>query len=139
MLVPLSNFSTLISESPEKLEKKTHTYRGFLHKTSDGKLFLAPQPQLKSCCQGSKARSHEQIFLEGSFEPLTPNKVIEISGKLESREESGIKRYFLTDSNINVKKRRRLSIYPLMIGAFGGLGFFFYQGIKRRKESFKLR
>lgn len=41
--------------------------RGFLYSTEEGKWLLAKEPNLKSCCVGSKHRIAEQIYVTGQF------------------------------------------------------------------------
>lgn len=46
--------------------------RGFLFKSTNGRLVLAAEPNLKSCCVGSKDKIFRQIFIEGDVnEPLS--------------------------------------------------------------------
>lgn len=50
-------------ELSEQHKETSVEVRGFLYTTSDGKVLLAPQPNLRSCCVGSPAKIHEQIAL----------------------------------------------------------------------------
>lgn len=58
------------------------TVRGFLYQSLDGRWILASEPNLKTCCVGSPRKVWQQIIVDGEFESVPANKVVQIAGTL---------------------------------------------------------
>lgn len=56
--------------------------RGFLYSKGKNEWVLAADPNLKTCCIGSKEKATQQIFLDGKFSEKLVNQVIEVEGIL---------------------------------------------------------
>ncbi len=54
--------------------------RGFLYQTPEGFWVLSQEPDLKSCCKGSKGKVMEQIYLEGGLPIEGSESVVLVSG-----------------------------------------------------------
>lgn len=57
--------------------------RGFLYQTPEGLWVLSQEPNLKSCCSGSKGKVMEQIYLEGHLPINSFQGVLLVSGVFE--------------------------------------------------------
>ena len=83
-----------ITNDPTPLEKAKFydlqeiTVRGFLYQTSEGQWILSTEPNLKTCCVGSKQKAHKQIALEKSFEGIKADHVIALKGKFNIQDEA---------------------------------------------------
>lgn len=58
------------------------TVRGFLYQSLDRRWILASEPNLKTCCVGSPRKVWQQIIVDGEFESVPSNKVVQIAGTL---------------------------------------------------------
>lgn len=84
--LPSSVINELSSEKlPEILQPYQHqevSIRGFVYRTQDGKVVLAAEPNLKSCCVANRGTIARQVILEGSNLPLSNDgRVKEVQGR----------------------------------------------------------
>lgn len=99
--------------------------RGFLYRSEEGRLVLADEPNLKSCCIGTAKNQHKQLHLINA--DLQPQSTVaQLSGTLHLKEG----RFVLED----VKKIEHPPRYDLMfmLGGLGILGGYLY--FKRREK-----
>lgn len=54
--------------------------RGFLYQKENGCWVLAPEPNLKSCCVGSKENVAQQLIIEGEIADASPSRSISLRG-----------------------------------------------------------
>lgn len=71
--------------------------RGFLYQTKEGKSVLAAEPNLKTCCVGSQANIHKQIYLDRNFD--SRNSAITVEGVLMVPDTNSEK-YVLNDAKV---------------------------------------
>lgn len=62
--------------------------RGFYYQTESGEQLLAEQPNLKSCCVGSKKKEKEQIRLIGEISPPSKARAITVEGDFSFNRDS---------------------------------------------------
>lgn len=81
--LPLT-FNQLTHESFEEIKERYDqqevAIRGFFYTKDDGKPLLASQPNLKSCCIGTKKKIHSQIALLGENPSFTSSRAVTIQG-----------------------------------------------------------
>lgn len=87
----------------KSLQGKEIEIRGFLYQREDGKLILASQPNLRSCCVGTKSKIQQQIIVEGNLEPTL--KAVSVRGvfriqPLYSENGELVAYYFLDRANL---------------------------------------
>lgn len=72
------NFQSLQNLSHEQLNSYANQkvqIRGFLYPLNEDKWILSSEPNLKSCCIGSKAKSQQQLIVKGKFENVSDSVV----------------------------------------------------------------
>lgn len=74
--------------------------RGFAYQASDGSWILSPDPQLKSCCIGSKAKAKQQILLSGDFSTPPKARALVVEGTLQIDPTREIGYYSLHNARI---------------------------------------
>lgn len=138
LLTPFLAFSAEIKW--DSLEENAATFldlqeveiRGFYYISLEGQAFLAKQPNLKSCCIGSKKLIQEQIALS---KPLINNTsgAITVKGKLRINSKHGHAYeepylYFLEEPEIVNKQShsiwRGLIIFSILTVFFAYLYYF---------------
>ncbi len=63
-----------------EFHEKEVALRGFLLKTKNDQWILSQTPSLKSCCIGAPHKVASQIYIEGSLQEVTQNKLVLIEG-----------------------------------------------------------
>lgn len=99
--------------------------RGFLYRSEDGQWILSPEPNLRSCCIGTKLKKDTQIALEGQLDESSINKAVTVKG-IWSKEP----RFQL--SHAQIEKNDIASIWwiiPFIMAA----GYLFHR-IRTRKD-----
>lgn len=98
MPAPLS-FETLSQIENQKsiadVEKKIGSFhgqeveiRGFLYQNNKGSWVLASEPNLRTCCVGSQANLHRQIFIKGEFaKPPFTTRAVAVQGRFHISPE----------------------------------------------------
>jgi hypothetical protein len=93
--------------------------RGFLYLSPSGDWILAAEPDLKSCCIGSKSKANQQIFLDGHFDPQLVNYAHEISGVIHIDAKDQEERYYYLQKAVLLKKNRDYSTIAIGVIVFG--------------------
>lgn len=80
--IPTLTFFDL--EQPSKVQSgQKIKIRGFLYKSEDGEFVLASQPNLKSCCVGTKSKVAQQIIVKGDSTLKLSSYVVLLEGVLK--------------------------------------------------------
>lgn len=112
----------LLKNDVSYLENQKVRIRGFLFKKAN-QWVLAEEPNLKTCCIGSKEKADRQLLLDGMFDENFINHVIEVEGIFKRAE--GPFKYEIRDARfVNASKRRLGLIVAFCI--FCGLIVFVY-------------
>lgn len=93
------NFLSLHDQQQMKqLNGKKVKIKGFLYINQKHEWILSAEPNLKTCCMGSKEKATQQIFLNGIFDEKWINQIIAIEGifKFNPNGDEG-RHYFLSD------------------------------------------
>ena len=87
--------------------------RGFLYKTDQGEWILSAEPNLKSCCVGTKSKAQSQVALSGNLDESHLQKAVTVKGNW-SKEP----RYQIKNAEIEVGAQWEfLWVFPLLIAA----------------------
>lgn len=113
--------------------------RGFLYRSPDGRVILANEPNLKTCCVGSSRKISSQLVVKGDFPSNLPSTAVTMQGHLTHslvRDDEGnlIQSYQLTDARVltDVASGWRLTWMMLIMGLCFGL-FLFWHFFKRTR------
>ena len=124
----------LLQEECDRQEGCLIQINGFLYSTPDNKIILSPEPNLKSCCVGSRTKRSKQILLSGSSTNLPHReRVVTVVGKLKMTTD-GEHLYNLSDAHlIDGTNENALSLAAgsFFILSCGAAGYLF---IKRRNQ-----
>lgn len=75
--------------------------RGFLYQSPDKKIFLAKNPDLKSCCVGHKSKTEQQLIVNGNIHEIPSQGVaVTVEGILEMQNINGQTIYLLQEASI---------------------------------------
>ncbi|ADI37501.1 putative uncharacterized protein [Waddlia chondrophila 2032/99] len=99
---------------------------GYIYQSENGEAYLAPQPDLKSCCIGSRQRSGEQIVLKDLESIPATKQPVTMRGTLRIDPETG--QMFLTEGEAVPKENR---LHLLFAAAAVGTAIFFFLLRKR--------
>ena len=78
-------FTSFQELSSQHLDGKEIAIKGFLYKSLEDKWILASEPNLKSCCVGSKEKHDKQIYLEGFLSNDPPLHAVMAEGRFKVR------------------------------------------------------
>lgn len=99
--------------------------RGFVyHDEQQNRWILAQEPNLKTCCVGSKHKIAQQIILEGDFSSSPPNQVVEVVGIFHDNK--------LTDASERKSVNRSWSIWILTLSLIFVISFFLFRAKKNK-------
>lgn len=107
--------------------------RGFLYETSDFRIVLATEPNLKSCCVGSALKKQKQILVSGDVGALLNDRsAITLKGNLEVNHQNDFP-FHLTNAMIVDEDRQSFEMFFVMGGILilGAVGYFMW---KREKK-----
>jgi hypothetical protein len=93
--------------------------RGFLQRSPKNEWFLTYEPNVKSCCIGTRAKSTHQIHILKDFDSSYHNQVAVLQGTMQQAfdSESNTHTYFL--SNVKIKSvQKNTPIWTWLTGAF---------------------
>lgn len=74
----------------EVINGKVVSIRGFLYQSKDSEWILASEPNLKTCCVGSRGKADQQIALIGNFEGVPLQRVITVRGSLHVEKNPSV-------------------------------------------------
>lgn len=75
------SFLQLQSKNPQDYHDKEVVIRGFIFQTSEGRMILAGEPNVKSCCLGAPEKIRQQIVLDGDISEFKSNSIVMIEGR----------------------------------------------------------
>lgn len=82
LLFPMIQEQTETAE-PIPYEGQRVEVRGFIYYLASKQWILAPEPNLQSCCLGSKEKARKQLLVQGSLPPSLSSSAIVIQGILQ--------------------------------------------------------
>jgi hypothetical protein len=116
--------------------------RGFLYHAPDGRWILASEPNLKTCCIGSSAKSLQQITVLGAFDEIPLSQAValqgtfQIEGPLWNKQSGPIIRYYL----INAKIFPQQNHFPWKAFLLAGISLVLvYLAVTKIKKKPKIR
>lgn len=74
--------------------------RGFLYRTQEDQLILAPQPNLKTCCIGNPDQLSQQIIISSGTHLPNTQAAVTLQGYLSKRNNKHITFYQLHEAKI---------------------------------------
>lgn len=124
-----AHFYMTKSDDMQSYDGKRVLMRGFLFQNEAGWI-LSSEPNLKSCCIGSKEKASQQMSIDGVYDHSLINHIAEIEGSFINRRlENGM--YALKDAKLRVKKQSNGWIY---IGLMLGFVLMIFYYISRKKS-----
>ncbi len=119
------------SSKVQRWNGKRVKIRGFLYSNQKNEWILSSEPNLKSCCVGSKEKAKQQIFLiDAEIDKHLNNLISEVEGifKYDSTNPAG-RHYFLEEVIVNKDSKQISNLLWI------GFGFIFVSGwvILKRK------
>lgn len=131
---PLSlSFQDLSEPAESQLYRKYHNkevvIRGFIYETAGGEKILAAQPDVKSCCVGSKDKTSEQILLVGNITLEDASKAYLVQGKFvvdPKKDESNkiVSLYRLEEASIHPRGPMGLIKFIIAGALFFAVAYF---------------
>jgi hypothetical protein len=104
------------------------THSGFLFKTKEGKWVLSQEPNLKTCCIGSKHKASTQIFLEGDFSGIKDNTLIKVKGVLQTNTDTKI----LAHAEVVKNSQSHTPLYSLGFAGLALVSFVLFKKFSKR-------
>lgn len=117
-------------EKVQNLNLQRVRIRGFLYQAKDGRLILAAEPNLKSCCVAAVAQRKKQIVISGHFNPPQHQAsaiVVEGIFSVHPSDQS----YHLTDAHQVVEDSKWPFLLLILAGCSMILGLLLFKLKKR--------
>lgn len=115
--------------------------KGFLYRSSEGMTILAAEPNLKSCCIGSKNKAHQQIVVAGNLSLPALQHVVTLHGELHrsfQRREKGAEAVLYTLKNAAIIEGVPFDYSVFYKGALlAAIVFLAYQSQSKARFLFK--
>lgn len=134
------NSAGQVSQKVGKFSHQKVRIRGFIFKSDSGEWILAAEPNLKSCCVGSRERANQQIVILGEVGEIgMSGQVIDVEGTLvidPIKDSDGRWRriYTLNEAVVIQEVSRDSPLVPLLILiSLFGIGWVSMEKMQRRK------
>lgn len=114
----------LLKQKVDSLDGQKVHIRGFLFKSRD-RWILSEEPNLKTCCIGSKEKIERQIILDGQFDENLINHVIELEGVI--KKSYGAFNYELENAKPLRSNKGGFSLLVALCLLCGLFAFFYYR------------
>lgn len=109
--------------------------KGFLYELPEGGSILSAEPNLKSCCVGSKKKNDTQIFIKNIISKIQGHTAVVMQGDLHvsptyGKDGEWIALYYL--DNAKIVETNNFSLSILFYGLIAILGILFFWSIIRK-------
>lgn len=120
--------STTLAAPPNNVEIEV---RGFLYTAPDGRLILAAEPDLKTCCVGSSLKTQQQIILLGGENLPKTKRAITLKGTFFYTIQGDMPLYFMKNPVV-IEENHRME-FALILLSIAIVSYYFLMSHRKQK------